>query len=89
MDYVFIPREGDREQIQELSISYANLPDEEFISVFNAAARPGITGVHAQAVSLIAQHREFLKRFGESPIYVHSQNCIGLKQEHWPLNKYE
>jgi hypothetical protein len=78
MEYIYIRREGDQETLKENVKFFEALNNEELITAFNKQSKCGITGVHAQALYLMALGHVFLKRFGTGPIYMEN-NVLGMK----------
>ena len=68
MKYVFIPREGDKNRLLRYEGHFNELSDKELDEVYQKQVRSGITGVHAQAVYLMALRKAMIERFGRSPI---------------------
>ncbi|MFT6795008.1 MAG: hypothetical protein ACJART_000139 [Maribacter sp.] len=70
MKHVFTSREGD----QELFLTYYDrlkaLNDEQLIEAYHKQIRLGLTGVHAQAVYVLALKKLMKNRFGK--------DCIAL-----------
>ena len=80
MVYIYIKREGDIPIINEHIKSFDANNNESLISDYNRQSRCGITGVHAQALYLMAMGSIFFKRFGKSPIYMEN-NVLGMKEQ--------
>lgn len=68
MKHVFIPREGDKELFFEKVDYFRKQSNEKLIKAYQREANIGITGVHAQALHLLALRKVMIERFGESPI---------------------
>ena len=67
---MYIRREGDMPRLTEIAKGFESSNNESLISDYNRQSRCGITGVHSQALYLMATGHIFFKRFGESPIYM-------------------
>ena len=78
MEYIYIKRESDLERLKEGVRNFESFSDEDLITAYNKQARCGITGVHSQALYLMAMGHVFLKRFGKSPIYMEN-NVLGMR----------
>lgn len=68
MEYVYIRREGDSESLKATVSKFSVFTNEELIASYNKEVECGITGVHSQALYLMAMGHVFYKRFGKSPI---------------------
>lgn len=68
MDYIYIKREGDSESLKETVLKLKEFTNVELIASYNTEVECGITGVHSQALYLMAMGHVFFKRFGKSPI---------------------
>jgi hypothetical protein len=80
MEYIYIQRRGDTETITESINGFATISNESLIDDYNKQFKCGITGVHAQALYLMAMGHVFLKRFGKSPIYM-EDNVLGMRDQ--------
>ncbi len=78
MKHVFIPREGDKERFADYENHFRELSDQELIEAYHRQVRCGITGVHAQAVYLLALRKVMGERFGGSPITLEDGGVIDL-----------
>ena len=78
MKHVFISREGDMERFSERIRQFREFSDQELIEAYQKQARCGITGVHAQAVYLLALRKVMGERFGGSPVTLEDQCVIDL-----------
>lgn len=78
MEYVFIPLKDDLRIINDYQIKLIDLKDNELIQNYNHEAKIGIVGVRQQIRYLLAMRKEFLKRFGVSPVYVSEKYVVGL-----------
>jgi hypothetical protein len=77
MEYLFIQRQGDREQIIDLLSEFNRNSKNELVCIYNRTVEIGIVGAHAQAQRLVALHHAFKASFGKSPIKL-EDNTIGL-----------
>ena len=75
MKHVFIPREGDKERFAVRVRQFREFSDRVLIEAYHRQVRCGITGVHAQAVYLLALRKVMGERFGNSPITL-EDGCI-------------
>lgn len=80
MEFYYIRREGDMQTIDESVKRFDARTNERLISDYNAQTKCGITGVHTQALYLMALGHVFFKRFGKSPIYMEN-NFLGIKEK--------
>ncbi|WP_242094334.1 hypothetical protein [Aestuariivivens sediminicola] len=78
MEYVYYPRDDDEKIISEYKHMFELKTLEELVKAYNKEAKCGIVGVHRQALYLIALRKEFLERFGESPIYIVDKVVLGM-----------
>ncbi|MFM7725979.1 MAG: hypothetical protein ACKO7B_04705, partial [Flavobacteriales bacterium] len=68
MELLLIPRTGDRERLLEHIQTLSNASLEELIESYNKNVTIGITGTQAQGLCLLAMHKVFLNKCGQSPI---------------------
>ena len=78
MKYIYITRQNDRTIIADYKSKFKQDSPEELIAAYNAELKCGITGVHQQALYLIALMFVFIERFGESPIFIEDDIIICL-----------
>lgn len=78
MEYVFIQRPGDKEEILELLNNFKEYSKEELIEDYNKAVEIGIVGSRAQAQKLIALNITFKTIFSSSPIKIENNILIRL-----------
>jgi hypothetical protein len=78
MEYIYIRREGDMQTLTENAKKFETRSNEDLISDYNTQSRCGITGVHAQALYLMAMAHIFFKRFGKSPINM-EENVLDMR----------
>ena len=78
MKHLFMPREGDKERFLNNLGHFRKKSDQELIDAYQREANIGITGVHAQALHLLALRKVMKERFGESPITLEDGCIIGL-----------
>ena len=84
MEYIYVYREDDAAEIKEYRVGFIKKTAEELVELYNREARMGITGVHRQALYLLALKIEFDERFGLSPIsFEDSVLGIGKEIEGW------
>ena len=72
---VYIPRESDKEQIQEYYEDLSTVDKKELVASYNQ--QNNIWGVRAQMVYLSVLHTVFMERFGKSPFIV--ENDVAYK----------
>jgi len=75
VEYLYEPNSEDSERIAEFTKRLEELSDSELFDAYNREAKIGITGVHAQALYLIAMKQVFDSRFSGSP-FNFSENTI-------------
>jgi hypothetical protein len=80
MEYLYIKRAGDKETIADNVNWFEARSNESLIEDYNKQSKCGITGVHEQALFLMAMGHVFFKRFGKSPIYMEN-NFLGMKEQ--------
>lgn len=80
MEFIYIRREGDKVSIADTVKKIESSSNESLIEEYNKQSKCGITGVHAQALYLMAMGHVFFKRFGKSPIYMEN-NVLGMKEQ--------
>ncbi|MDP5027366.1 MAG: hypothetical protein NWQ14_04010 [Flavobacterium sp.] len=78
MEYVFIQRPSDKEEILELLNNFKEYSKEELIEDYNKAVEIGIVGSRAQAQKLIALNITFKTIFSSSPIKIENNILIRL-----------
>ncbi len=78
MEYLFIQRPGDKEEILELLNNFKEYSKEELIEDYNKAVEIGIVGSRAQAQKLIALNITFKTIFISSPIKIENNILIRL-----------
>lgn len=78
MEYLFIQRPGDKEEILELLNNFREYSKEELIEDYNKAVEIGIVGSRAQAQKLIALNITFKTIFSSSPIKIENNILIRL-----------
>ena len=70
MEHIYIGREKDKSVIAEYKKIFEAKTLEEIVVTYNGQVKCGITGVHRQALYLIALRQEFKERLKESPVYL-------------------
>ncbi|MCA0154464.1 hypothetical protein [Winogradskyella vincentii] len=70
MEYIYIARQKDQEVIKTDIERFKELPLNELVDLYNRQVKCGITGVHRQALYLLALRIEFKRRLAESPVYL-------------------
>jgi hypothetical protein len=65
MKHVFTSREGDQNQFLEYYDRLKELSDERLIKTYYMEVKVGMTGVHAQAVYVLALRKVMKDRFGK------------------------
>lgn len=78
MEYVYIPRSGDKAVILEYRENFQTETTQMLVDRYNQEAKKGIVGVHRQGLFLIAMHFEFLERFDKSPLEIKDSIVISL-----------
>jgi hypothetical protein len=78
MKYVYIPREADKQQLLDNENHFKELSDKELIKAYHRQVRTHITGVHAQALYLLALRKVMKQRFGKSPITLKDGSILDL-----------
>jgi hypothetical protein len=78
MEYIFIQRPGDREEIIERLKVFTKYAKAELVSEYNSTVKTGIAGVHAQALMIIALHNAFDIAFNKSPVKIVDYTVISL-----------
>ncbi len=68
MKHVFTSREGDQKLFLEFYERLKELSDEKLIEAYYREIRIGMTGVHAQAVYVLALRKLMKGRFGKRVI---------------------
>tara|TARA_R110000787_G_scaffold24203_1_gene68856 strand:+ start:177 stop:818 length:642 start_codon:yes stop_codon:yes gene_type:complete len=77
MEHVYIGREKDKSVITEYKKIFEVKTLEELVVSYNGQVKCGITGVHRQALCLMALRQEFRGRLKESPVYL-LEHVLGL-----------
>ena len=70
MEYVYIKRHNDENVLVEYKKYFEAKTLEDLVDTYNGQVKCGITGVHRQALYLIALKEEFKERLKESPVYL-------------------
>jgi hypothetical protein len=79
MKHVFTSRKGDQELFSGYYTRFLALSDQELLDSYTRQVRTGLTGVHAQAVYLLALRKVMKERFGESPVTLGDGGVVGLE----------
>lgn len=77
MEYIYIGREDDRKIIADYKKRFEADTLEVLVEFYNSQVRCGMTGVHRQALCLIALRQEFKDRLAESPVSL-LEHVLGL-----------
>ncbi|MEH6514134.1 MAG: hypothetical protein V7734_13655 [Maribacter arcticus] len=77
MEYIYVGREDDNNIIADYKKRFEAKTLEELVESYNSQVKCGITGVHRQALYLIALRQEFKERLKESPVYL-LEHVLGL-----------
>lgn len=77
MEHIYIAREQDKNSIADYKKSFEAKTLEALVVAYNGQVKCGITGVHQQALYLIALRQEFKERLKESPVYL-LEHVLGL-----------
>ncbi len=78
-NYIFIQRKEDLQQLVSLENNLNTISQEELINKFNREAKIGFTGVHKQALLILALNQQFIKRFNDAPITIENNSILSLK----------
>lgn len=78
MEYLFIQRPGEKEEILELLNNFKEYSKEALVEDYNKAVEIGIVGSRAQAQKLIALNITFNTVFSTSPIKIENNVSIRL-----------
>ncbi len=70
MEHIYMARKDDQKVIADYKERFENKSLEELVESYNGQVKCGITGVHRQALYLIALRLEFKERLKESPVYL-------------------
>lgn len=81
MEYLFIQRPGDKNEILKLLKKFKEYSNEELIKDYNKAVEIGIVGSRAQAQKLIALNISFNIIFRNSPIKIENNILIRLTEK--------
>lgn len=77
MEYIYVNRKDDADSIADYKKIFEAETLEELVATYNKQVKCGITGVHQQALYLIALRQEFRERLKESPVYL-LEHVLGL-----------
>lgn len=77
MKHVFSSGKGDQKLLLEFYDSLKDLTDERLIEAYHKQMRLGMTGVHAQAVYVLALRKVMKDRFGKDFISF-EEGVLGL-----------
>ena len=78
MEYLFIATKDDIQRIKEYIENLKYKSNTELVAAYNREAKIGIVGVRQQIRYLLALRYEFMKRFGESPVYVVNNRFVEM-----------
>lgn len=78
MEYLFIQRQGDRDQILNWYDQLKLLSKSALVDRYNQVVQLGIVGSHAQAQMIVAMHHVFITVFGQSPIVIQDNVLLQL-----------
>ena len=70
MEYIYVGRENDNHIIADYKKRFEIQTLEALVKSYNSQVKCGITGVHRQALYLIALRQEFKERLKESSVYL-------------------
>jgi hypothetical protein len=70
MEYIYVGRENDNHIIADYKKIFEIQTLEALVKSYNSQVKCGITGVHRQALYLIALRQEFKERLKESSVYL-------------------
>ena len=77
MKYVYSGNEEDNIVIADYKKQFETYTLEKLVKCYNRQVNYGITGVHRQALYLMALRQEFNERLKESPVYL-LDHVLGL-----------
>ena len=77
MEHYYLKRKDDADSIADYKKRFEAETIEELVASYNKQVKCGITGVHQQALYLIALRQEFKERLKESPVYL-LEHVLGL-----------
>ena len=87
--YVLIQRPGLPADIRQAIARLDHQTDEAVLADYNAQCRLGFTGVHAQAIHVLALHQQLKRRFGKGPLTIEDNSllsfggCVGWDGDSW------
>ena len=70
MEYIYVGRGNDNHIIADYKKIFEIQTLEALVKSYNSQVKCGITGVHRQALYLIALRQEFKERLKESSVYL-------------------
>lgn len=70
MEYIYVGRGNDNHIIADYKKRFEIQTLEALVKSYNSQVKCGITGVHRQALYLIALRQEFKERLKESSVYL-------------------
>ncbi len=77
MEYIYIGKDDDKNIIAEYKKTLEAETLKKLVESYNDQVKCGMTGVHCQALYLIALRQEFKERLAESPVYL-LEHVLGL-----------
>lgn len=77
--YIFIQRKEDFQKLVNLKNNLNTISQEELINKFNREVKIGFTGVHQQALLIIALNQQFIKRYNDAPVIIENNLILSLK----------
>jgi hypothetical protein len=78
--YIFTQRKEDLQQLINLKNNFNNISQIELIKKFNREAKIGFTGVHQQALLILALNQQFIKRYNDAPVIIENNSILSLKR---------
>ena len=78
--FIISQRESNLQLMLDFGLSLQQRSNESLVKSYNQNFQNGSFGVHAQSVFILALHREFLDRFGKSPITLEHDCVLTLRQ---------
>lgn len=81
MTYIYIRRQGDLNEIHKYCLRFERYSDAELMEAFEKQKKLGFTGVHQQALYVLALRQEMHRRFGDAPILFANQSIIEFRSE--------
>jgi hypothetical protein len=78
--FIVSQRESNLQDLLDFGLSLRQRSTESLVKSYNQNYQKGSFGVNAQSVFILALHREFLDRFGKSPMTFEHDCVVTLPQ---------